>query len=75
MERFQHALWSNREAWGVPKADIWSGLSSRNGRLVDGKRIMGECIAALGRARKTGSRIVGFEPDPDRYRNYLRAGS
>lgn len=75
LERFQHALWSKREEWGVPKADIWSGLSSRNGRLVDGKRILGECMAALGRARKTGSRIVGFEPDPDRYRNYLRAGS
>ena len=59
---------------GVHNADIWSGLSSRNGRLVDATRIMGECMTALGRAKKTGTRIIGFEPDPNRYRDYLRIG-
>ena len=34
--------------------------------------MIGECMTALRRAKKTGSRIIGFEPDPNRYREYLR---
>ena len=72
LERFQRVLRSGRDRSGVRNADLWSGVSSRNGRLVEGTRIMGECMTALRRAKKIGSRIIGFEPDPNRYRDYLR---
>ena len=72
LERFQRVLRSARTRSGVRNVDLWSGMSSRNGRLVEGTRMIGECMTALRRAKKTGSRIIGFEPDPNRYREYLR---
>ncbi len=46
------------------------GLSSRNGRLIDGERLIVESTLAL---KKTDERnpIVGFRPDPNKYRDYL----
>lgn len=47
------------------------GASSRNGRLVESARLIKEAQAAL---RKTDERapVVGFLPDPDRYRRLVR---
>lgn len=48
------------------------GLSSRNGRLVDGARLIAEAGMALGRTSSAESgRIVAFRPDPGKYRKYM----
>jgi GGDEF domain-containing protein len=47
------------------------GLSSRNGRLVEGGRLMREARQALVKARQIPGRVMGFKPDPQRYRRYL----
>ena len=51
---------------------VFMGLTSRAGRLVDADRLVGEAMAALGKARKDpGSRIMAFRPDPEKFRAYL----
>ncbi len=47
------------------------GASSRNGRLVESVRLLNEAREALGKTDDT-SPIVGFLPDPDRYRRLVR---
>jgi hypothetical protein len=47
------------------------GLSSRNGRLVEGWRLMREARQALAKARNTRGRIMAFKPDPQRYRQFI----
>ncbi len=47
------------------------GLSARNGRLVDGGRIIREAQSALGRAAGASGRIIGFRPDPQKYRQHV----
>jgi hypothetical protein len=49
------------------------GLSSRNGRLIEGPRLLKEANAAVDRAKETQGRIVGFRPDPQRYRQHIAA--
>jgi len=71
IERFQQYYWGERQAWDVSDADFLCGVSSRNGRLVEGNRVIGECRTALSRAGSAPGRIVGFQPDPDLYREYL----
>lgn len=71
IERFQQYFWSERRAWDNADIDFLCGVSSRNGRLVEGDRVLGECRTALDRASATAGRIIGFQPDPDRYRDYL----
>lgn len=71
IERFQQYYWAERQSWELSDVDFLCGVSSRNGRLVEGNRVIGECRTALARAGSTPGRIVGFQPDPDRYREYL----
>ena len=47
------------------------GMSSRNGRLIEGPLLLKEANAAIARARRTPGRIVGFRPDPQRYRQHI----
>lgn len=47
------------------------GVSSRNGRIVEGPRLAAEARAALARTAVEKVRIVGFHPDPQAYRRYL----
>ena len=47
------------------------GLSARNGRLVDGGRIIREAQSALARAAGASGRIIGFRPDPQKYRQHV----
>lgn len=48
------------------------GLSSRNGRLVSGKRLIKEASFALGKTAGEGEdAIIGFRPDPGKYRDYI----
>lgn len=72
IERFQRYYWEERNRWNAPNGDFSCGVSSRNGRLVSGDRVIGECRAALKRADRSTGKIVGFQPDPQRYRAYLR---
>ena len=54
------------------KFPIMFGLSSRNGRLISGNIILKEAKAALKKAMNdNGFPIVGFRPNPARYREYL----
>lgn len=71
IERFQRYYWEERHNWDATDADFVVGVSARNGRLVEGDRVIRECGAALERARTIPGRIMGFQPDPQRYRNYL----
>ena len=71
LERFQRYYWEQRVLWNRPSADFHCGLTSRAARLVDADRILSECRAALRRSRSTPGRIVGFQPDPQKYREYI----
>ncbi|HDQ14612.1 MAG TPA: hypothetical protein ENN41_07355 [Sediminispirochaeta sp.] len=52
--------------------DIAIGSSSRNGRLIGGERLLGEAQAALRKAESAqDNRLVGFKPDPGKYRAFL----
>ena len=61
-----------REAMGTsgPLPRVRAGISSRNGRIVGADRLIKECKTAV---RKTGpsSPVVGFRPDPDKYRSFI----
>lgn len=71
IERFQRFYWEERLNWGTPTADFIVGASARNGRLVDGERVLMEARTALKKAEQSKNRIIGFQPDPQRYRSYL----
>ena len=48
------------------------GLSSRSGRLMDGPGLLREAEAALKKtAHEPGNTIIGFRPDPAKYRAYI----
>ena len=47
------------------------GLSARNGRLVEAARVLKEAQRSLEHARTQPSRVVGFRPDPKKYRQFL----
>ncbi len=48
-----------------------AGLSTRNGRLMEGERLFREALAALDKTTEE-TNIVAFRPDPQKYREYLR---
>ena len=50
------------------------GLSSRNGRLITGKRLIHEADTSLNKCDEDNP-IVGFRSDPDRFREYLSKNS
>jgi GGDEF domain-containing protein len=50
---------------------LHAGISSRNGRLIDGKRLIREASGAVDRARSEKTGIVAFRVDPEKYRSYI----
>ncbi len=51
------------------------GLSSRNGRLIDGQILYSEASAALRKSlQDNDAHIIGFRPDPAKYREFLSKG-
>ncbi len=54
--------------------DFCAGLTARAFRLVDSQRILKECYISLEQARTSQGRIVGFQPNPQRYRAFLSEG-
>jgi len=47
------------------------GLSARNGRLVEARRILTETERSLSHAATEPARVVGFRPDPRKYRQFV----
>jgi hypothetical protein len=70
----QAEAFTNRFNRTNPQAGITVGLTSRNGRLVSHELIKKECKAALRKTSSKGDLIVGFRPDPDKYRRFLTRG-
>ena len=64
----ENFLYNHQESSGQ---DMRIGISSRNGRLIDGVRLFQEAYSALHKTDKQ-SRIVAFRSDPEKYREYLR---
>lgn len=50
------------------------GISSRNGRLITGKRLIKEADTSLNKADEENP-IVGFRSDPEKFREYLSKNS
>jgi hypothetical protein len=58
------------------KSDLLAGISSRSGRLIEADRLMLEASRALEKAKvDSGSPIVAFKSDPEKYREYLQKES
>lgn len=52
--------------------NLFIGLSSRSGRLVEADRLLGEAMAAHRKAREErDTHIMAFRPDPEKFRAYL----
>ncbi len=47
------------------------GLSARNGRLVEARRLLTETERSLSHAATDSARVVGFRPDPRKYRQFV----
>lgn len=54
-----------------PQIASHGGLSSRNGRLVEAERLLGEAQRARRKAEQESSVTMGFRSDPDLYRSFL----
>ena len=53
-----------------------AGISSRNGRLINGNRLITEASMALSKAfNDPNNRIIAFRSDPERYRQYIASRS
>jgi len=50
---------------------MYFGLSARNGRLVEASRVLGEAQRSLEHALHEPGGIVGFRPDPRKYRQFV----
>ncbi len=60
------------KAQALQYLELFMGLSSRSGRLVDADRIIAEALAALKKARgERDTHIMAFRPDPEKFRAYL----
>lgn len=52
--------------------EIFMGLSSRSGRIVDADRMIAEALVAVKKARnERDTHIMAFRPDPEKFRSYL----
>jgi uncharacterized membrane protein YuzA (DUF378 family) len=50
---------------------LFAGFSTRSGRLMGGERLMKEGVKAASMAGPRKGRIIGFKPDPQKYRAHL----
>lgn len=68
LEAIQNQMINNRNFSFCSSA----GLSSRNGRLLSGRRLVQEAQAAMKKASEVeGNSIIGFRSDPQKFREYL----
>ena len=59
------------ETKGHGSCPLSFGLSSRNGRLMSGSRLMREADNALRKALPDPGEIIAFRVDPQKYRSYI----
>lgn len=78
VEDFQHRLLAGQlgghdgeEAGETSSEEPYFGISSRNGRLIEGGRMMREARQALQKAEETSGHVMAFKPDPQKYRQFL----
>ncbi len=70
LELFQNRIDSDEDLKGSVTLSV--GLSSRNGRLVNGATLLTESLNALKRAQSQGSgSLIAFRADPEKYRDYV----
>ena len=70
LEGFQNQIASEKD---VPEmVSLCIGLSSRNGRLVNGATLLTESLNALKRAQSQGKgSLIAFRADPEKYRDFI----
>jgi len=70
LEGFQNQIASDQD---VPEmVSLCIGLSSRNGRLVNGATLLTESLNALKRAQSQGKgSLIAFRADPEKYRDFI----
>ena len=71
IERYQRHFWQQRSGWEDDSVELYAGISSRNGRLVDAPRLLHEIETALHHSHDVAGHIMGFEPDPQKYREFI----
>ena len=52
--------------------DIYIGISSRSGRLLNAGRLLLEAGEALKKAKSSKTSIIAFKSDPEKYREFIR---
>jgi len=52
--------------------DVFIGISSRSGRLLNSGRLMLEAGEALKKAKSSKTSIIAFKSDPEKYREFVR---
>ena len=70
-ERFQRTCLRQRTQGEEAPDEFTCGVTARTGRIVEAKRVLLEAQAAGHRAKEHPGGIMGFQPDPQRYRSYL----
>ncbi len=59
------------EAFRRSHPQVVIGMSARNGRLVEASRVLAEADRSLAHAANEAGGVVGFRPDPRKYRQYV----
>lgn len=69
VEFFQKKILESFSSMGI---QMNAGLSSRNGRLLSGKTLMGETEKAVEKSLSEGkNKIIAFRSDPQQYRSFI----
>ncbi len=72
MKEAEDFISKNCAKLSMDRCSFTVGLSSRNGRLVNGGRIINEASQALRKAESDKDhRIIAFRSDPEKYRQYI----
>lgn len=65
------AIRSAEEFQATQRSKVHIGVTARNGRLVEADRMLTEATMSLSRAERESGGIVGFQPDPQKYRQFI----
>ena len=72
-EEFRNRIIAKLPESFTGRAKLFSGLSSRSGRLIEAERLTMEANTALDKTQEEPvSHIVAFKSDPEKYRKFIR---
>ena len=75
-EEFRNLIASRLPESFEGRTSLFSGLSSRSGRLIEAQRLMKEASTALEKTQEEPvSHVVAFKSDPEKYRKFIRKRS